>query len=394
MTQKSLFENPAHLASGMVPAIAAGGKTAKLSKAQKRFNKLVTGIAEMRSELARWREFVPLFQRRMIAEMEPLGLRLREKQRAMVHLLDRARDGPELTKRQRAKVDDIVLDLLSGMLQLGEDAELVHLYDKYSATSFADDRRAEMELARTMASSVFGVDIDDDLATESPDDLIEHIAKKLHSAQSDPPQDGGPARKKSAKTLAHEARLEAAAQGASQSVRAVFRQLASQLHPDRETDPRERERKTALMQRVNKAYADGDLMALLELQLRVEQIDAAALASVAEDRVGHYNRVLGEQLERLREEFDEITAPFVFGTADAPYLDLTPESAGRKLDADIDEIKSSLRDLQADLDSYQDIRVLKQSLTGYRLRQPDADGIDFLDEIFRDEPRRKRRQRS
>jgi curved DNA-binding protein CbpA len=42
-------------------------------------------------------------------------------------------------------------------------------------------------------------------------------------------------------------------------VREVFRKLASELHPDRETDPAEHARKTELMQRVNQAYKAGDL---------------------------------------------------------------------------------------------------------------------------------------
>ncbi len=53
----------------------------------------------------------------------------------------------------------------------------------------------------------------------------------------------------------NEQRREAEAQQATQSVREVYRKLASALHPDRETDERQREAKTALMQRVNQACA-------------------------------------------------------------------------------------------------------------------------------------------
>ena len=59
------------------------------------------------------------------------------------------------------------------------------------------------------------------------------------------------------------------------AVREIFRKLASALHPDRETDPGERARKTALMQRANVAYAANDLLGLLELQFEVDQIDAS-----------------------------------------------------------------------------------------------------------------------
>jgi hypothetical protein len=78
----------------------------------------------------------------------------------------------------------------------------------------------------------------------------------------------------------------------SQSVRDIYRKLASVLHPDRETDPTERERKTALIQRANQAYGRNDLLELLTLQIETEQIDAGALADIPEARLRHYNDVL------------------------------------------------------------------------------------------------------
>ena len=93
-------------------------------------------------------------------------------------------------------------------------------------------------------------------------------------------------------------------------MREVFRKLVSELHPDRETDPVEYARKTEAMQRVNQAYKAGDLLALLEMQLRIEQIDPAALAGLAEERLRHYIHVLEEQSRRLRDELAEFVAPF------------------------------------------------------------------------------------
>jgi hypothetical protein len=51
-------------------------------------------------------------------------------------------------------------------------------------------------------------------------------------------------------------------------------------HPDREPDPHERERKTALMQRANHAYGKNDLLKLLELQLELEHIDQPAYTTL------------------------------------------------------------------------------------------------------------------
>jgi hypothetical protein len=75
------------------------------------------------------------------------------------------------------------------------------------------------------------------------------------------------------------------------------------LHPDRETDASQRAAKTALMQRVNQAYAANDL---LELQLQVEQIDASHIANAGAARLKHYNQVLGDQLAELRMEIERV----------------------------------------------------------------------------------------
>ena len=59
-------------------------------------------------------------------------------------------------------------------------------------------------------------------------------------------------------------------------LRRLFRQLASALHPDREPDPAQRVRKTALMAEANRAHAGGDLPTLLRLQQQVLQAQPAS----------------------------------------------------------------------------------------------------------------------
>ena len=89
---------------------------------------------------------------------------------------------------------------------------------------------------------------------------------------------------------------------AQQSLRTVFRKLASALHPDRASDAADAERRTALMQRANAAYAADDLLALLTLQLEIEQIDAAHLRGASEAQLKHFNAVLQEQFDELQSE--------------------------------------------------------------------------------------------
>jgi uncharacterized protein (DUF2164 family) len=146
-------------------------------------------------------------------------------------------------------------------------------------------------------------------------------------------------------------------------VREVYRKLASALHPDRETEVAERNRKTQLMQRVNQAYERNDLLALLGLQIEIEQIDAEHLAQVSDARLGHYNRVLKEQLAQLRAEIAMCIAPF------QAMLDLPPWSAKptpalveQYLEADMTAVRAMLDELRQDLVAFKDPARLRARL--------------------------------
>jgi hypothetical protein len=153
----------------------------------------------------------------------------------------------------------------------------------------------------------------------------------------------------------------------------VYRKLVSELRPDRESDPAEQVRKTTLMQQVNQAYEAGNLLELLELQLSIEQIDANVLAGLAEDRLRHYIHVLEEQSRQLREEIDDLVAPFAMVLDGYGSRKLRPDLVQRAFDADIAEIRRTLRDLEADRACFQDPRQLKHALKHYPIAQPDDD---------------------
>lgn len=144
-----------------------------------------------------------------------------------------------------------------------------------------------------------------------------------------------------------------------QSLREIFRKLASQLHPDRETDETERQRKTALMQRVNVAYAANDMLGLLELQLEVEQIDQAVLASLSDERIRQYNQVLSGQLRELETEvagFEEMAAIEM----DADIFDeVTPAAMLRTIETDIARLRLKIAVVDEDVQELRDVKMLK-----------------------------------
>lgn len=368
--QRALFEDTA----AEVVRVAAS-PDAPPTKAQRMFNRLIEKIEAQRAALAAWQAFLPTFQRRVVTEMEPLQQRCVEARIALAKLLDAAHERAGTTKREQAKLAVLVLDLCEGLLQDCEDADatVVELHDKYSDASLAERKEEQSRFLVDMAETVFGVDLGDGHDLGSPESIRAALQNKLaeeqaaHAERSARAAESKP-RYKSAKTLAKEAREAAQAQAATLSVREIYRKLASALHPDRETDATERARKTELMQQVNQAYEKSDLLRLLELQIQAEQIDRAALGSISDQRLGHYNQVLAEQSAQLEHEIDTLTLPFQHQTGSFG-AQLKPETLSRTLDGDIAALRQQLRSIEHDVKRFADRVVLKAWLRGMRVQR-------------------------
>jgi len=77
------------------------------------------------------------------------------------------------------------------------------------------------------------------------------------------------------------------------------------LHPDRETNPDERMRKTELMQKINIAYDKHDLLTMLQMQLEIEQIDQIdqiVLIQLVLKKLNTIMWVLKKQLQEIKQE--------------------------------------------------------------------------------------------
>lgn len=362
-------------ASSVSRALAAGRGTQPPTPEQKRFQKLIARIDAVRRELAQWREFVPVYERRCVEEWEPLRARLRQERIAFVRVLDRAIDSGELTRRQEAKVEDMLLGQISMLLESGHEPELVRLHDKYSDTSYEEVLAAEAALQGTRTAGV--PSCDEDIGDTRDGGASGSAADAWGATDGEGTREGSGHRRGAGPGNAAPDSLRAQmARGASTAMRAVYRKLASALHPDRELDPDEHVRKTALMQRVNQAYEAGDLLALLELQLEVEQLDAGALASLARSRLMHYNLVLADQLARLEEELVEVTLPFARLQPRPVPRNFSPATVSRGLEADLNEMRAILRELKRDAVRFRDVDYLKASLRYYRVERPGGDEVE------------------
>ena len=92
-----------------------------------------------------------------------------------------------------------------------------------------------------------------------------------------------------------------------QSVRGLFRKLAEALHPDKVQVEAEKERRTEAMKEITRAYQDGDLARLLELE-RTWMV-GGQMAFASEEVVEIERRCATQERtnEALREQLDQLT---------------------------------------------------------------------------------------
>lgn len=351
--------------------IVSQSEQSTLSKAQKAYNKLIDKIGKQRKTLADWQATIPLFQQKMESKYRPVSLLYTQCRRDLVHALDQAYASKGLSKNERVLISDFICSVAAEILTEQADVELKAIYNRHSNFNFDEHTAEEREAIKSMMESTFDIDLGDMQDFSSPEQMFDEVdvllRKKLmedaQSQQADEARRGK--RKKSAKELAREARQETEEKAVSQSIREVFRKLASALHPDREQDPAEHKRKTILMQKVNVAYQNRDLLQLLELQLELEQIDQNAMSAVSEDRLKHYNKVLAEQSAELQQEIDMIAFSFAARAGCLPDEAISPSKVMSLLQSDIRMLEQDIAVLKQNIASCQNTKSLKKLLKAY-----------------------------
>ncbi len=354
-----------------------------LTKAQKAFNNLIKQVEKKRAQLMAWETAIPAFQQKYARELAPLLEASADMQVEMVHCLDQVNDQKGLTKAERRMIADLIIELAGTLLAEREDEKLKALYNKYHHVDYDSQEAADLAHMKDLFEEMTGFDLGDDVDLRSPEDVMrraqEQMQEKLAQEEAARQARGEhkAKRKKSAKQIAKEEKQQAEAQQIRLSIREVYRKLASALHPDRETDPQEREHKTSLMQRVNQAYEKNNLLQLLELQLELEHIDQSHINNLGEERLAHYNKILKEQLRELEDEIIRVEGDFSVHFGIDPFVQLSPATIMHHLARDIVLTQQAIRDMKQELADLQDIKKAKAWLKKMRR----GSRMDFLDDM-------------
>jgi hypothetical protein len=328
--------------------IRIGPGAVPLTKTQREFNRLTELVQTLSRALTDLRQIADALQRRLSAEYEPPYRQYLRLRADLVRLLDRAYRGDDLTSQEKKKLADLITDMAHDLVVRHGQTELADLYRTYDPTGL-DPEQSQPPMMTDEPDSRDGSSTD-------PENV-----STVGTNSARPDQDGEPAsRPKSEKAQARAAKKLLAAQQATRSVRAVYLDLVKAFHPDREPDPTEQVRKTAIMQRVTAAYEAGDLLALLTLQIELIQHKSGYLDTAPDAQLRAYNRLLTEQVADLEaQQADLLRELTTINGRPLPKTNLLL-TLEMSLNQDIKSLKREVKALKQELQALANPGVLRQ----------------------------------
>jgi hypothetical protein len=345
---------------------SAAARDHQTSPEHRRFKALLGKIDAARARLATWHEQLPRFTEAHAERVQPEIDRLTQARRAWALELSRIALSSSWSKAERKTLAEHLAELCGSLLESGAepDAEIKAIYNRFSGCDFDREGEQELQAMKRLMETMGGVDLGDE-PVDSMDELMQRARaeamRQREAGGAGPAADGRddapwPDQRARGRTKAGAGRAQTAAQRraeedarrVTQNVREVYRKLAAALHPDRtaaDATPAEREQRLAAMQRANAAYEAGDLLALLALQLQIEQVDIAHAAGVAAAQVKHFNKVLAEQLREIEAEIDERQLAFCASYGYVPERRLDPAKLGVLLQDELRELAAANAEL-------------------------------------------------
>jgi hypothetical protein len=255
-----------------------------LDQERQQFNRLLERIDGLRRELGEWQAFCERHRseagRKLLALLDEFAVARRKLIMLCDELLSGRRAGVS-ARTERLQLAAYLCDLcLAHLAERPAEPSVREIHDRYSNTAIAEREAPEPDFNGVVAKPTVGIGNAADLAAGTVEASLAASAAQAEEAERrawearEAQRRARHAARASRRDEQRAAAAEQAAREVSQSVRDVYRKLASALHPDRAVDECDRARRHELMQRGNAAYETSDLFGLLTLQLEVEQIDA------------------------------------------------------------------------------------------------------------------------
>lgn len=221
-------------------------------------------------------------------------------------------------KRKKTEVNNFVKQMRSVALEMFEktvpvyqkaknlDQEIHDLFDEIFTTRKLDKKtRGQVEEIYYMLQTIGLISYrrkDDDDEGEEFDELFEFAPEEMNSFDEEARKYYQQYKEENQESFESNKNKEM-----SKNVRHIFLKLAEKFHPDKVTDTEMQARHTEIMKELNRAYQEGDLATLLEIE-KNHQVEEILLADNEDEQTRKCNRlekdngILQQQYEQLRLE--------------------------------------------------------------------------------------------
>lgn len=359
--------------------LVAQAKEGATSPLQREFAKLLASIEQMGAELQTLEALHSQYRAKFGQILPKLHAEQQSLQRQMVvflhERLQRAafNEDKAFTASHRKAIGRVIVSFSMDLAMHG-DAQMRAIHDQYSHEPMGDQDASQLEDMRALLAEL-GVDLpeldDKANALSQAQAALKAIQEKMKQDQAADDARRAKRDKKREERKAEKAKTDpklqaklasqaAAAQEAQRSLKSIYRQLARQLHPDRAENDAQRVINTDLMSEVNAAYDRQDLLALLKLQLKAQQIDASAMHTVAEDKLKAWLALLRAQWRELSVDVSSMREQMHHEFRLHPRLPISAQALQASLILATQEYDETLYTMRSDLATVQNDAGLKR----------------------------------
>ena len=286
---------------------------APLSPTQQRYNALLADLAALSAQVERLQAWSDRHRHAHVQTLYQAAQQTRALRQDLLLFLHAQVQGDALTAQQQ-RMARTQLRALMAQLEPITDPQVQAVAALYCSDEDAQEMAQEQaELAQRLRQQIeaaLGQPIHHASQYQTPEAMMAAGMRQWQQQQQadEARKSAKRAARKERKALQNPATHQQAQNlqtDARSTIRTIYRQLASALHPDREPDVQERARKTALMSEVNAAYEKNDLSTLLRLQMQAA-LPGSGAARLADDKLAAMCLLLKEQVAALEDDLNQL----------------------------------------------------------------------------------------
>ena len=361
----------------ILPAVGKKDKAQPMSKKQKEFNRLIKRVNKLKQELKETEARIPQIRSYYQEQIVPVQDKILEARVSFVKLMDKSYDLKYFRKKEKEKLQDIILGQAYELINDFGKTELEPIYDKHNEVNFKQEQAMTNDFSREMAEemlkNMFGMDVDLDGVDMNDMGEIGNRFREQAKAQAAAEDERKKKRKKTKAQQAREEKLATEAKSISKSTREIYMKLVREFHPDRESDEQKQAEMTEKMQRITEAYKKDDFYELLRLEMELLQGIDERLDELTDEQLKLYNKLLKDQAKEFKYKLDALeNMPPV-----EPFMEYIrfKKFAEQVIDQDRKAMNSRLSMIESDVELFSDKKSLREFLRDYQLEKEDDLGF-------------------